>query len=256
MIPVSLASASVGYVVALGMIAAALTGSRLALGALLLGLLLDAFLRRRVWALAVTGLFGALLLVAIPIAHSTWSSSRNLLEYSNDYRARVWDHSHASSFTASNRNYPGPVSGFRATRLRAESRESGRYANIVLTQYIGVSLRSEPYVASVYLRSDHPQKVRLGDNLTTVTCMVTERWNRCVTPIARGDGNAVLELQLMTLSRGSRFDVYTWGAQVEKGTHVTAAQVTGRGILERGVATSAEAVEGARCFLARSHACG
>jgi hypothetical protein len=112
----------------------------------------------------------------------------------------------------------GPFEGTRAQRLVGRAMSTG--SNVIM-QSIGRSETGVPYVASVYLRADTPQRVRLSSHLGSVTCEVAANWHRCVTPVGYGDDVRQRQLHLRAFERGGSFDVYVYGAQYERGEAAT-----------------------------------
>jgi hypothetical protein len=113
---------------------------------------------------------------------------------------------------------PGPFEGTRSQRLIGRATERGRS---IVHQSIGRSETGVPYVASVYLRADVPQRVVLSSHLERATCEVDATWRRCVTPVGYGDDHAQRQIHIRTYERGGSLDVHVFGAQYERGESAT-----------------------------------
>ena len=143
----------------------------------------------------------------------------NLLAAPSDYQAGVWNRTRAERLEIIDDATPGPHQDTSAQRLMGQARPDGR---LVIYQSIGRSEADVPYVASVYLRADTPQQVRLSSNLARVTCDVDTQWRRCITPVGWGNDRSQRQHALSTVDRGGSFDVFLFGAQYERGVEATA----------------------------------
>jgi O-antigen ligase len=197
------------------------TGSRTSGGALLaaatvwLVLLALRLPRRRLLAPLVA-------LLVIAAAAVAWQRgvvelTPNLLAAPSDFTHPAW-HSLARHLEIVPEAVPGPFEGTMGQRLVAQA---GPQWRSVLHQSVGRSETGVPYVASIFLRADAPQRIELSSHLATVTCEVDEAWRRCVTPAAYGDDYLQAQLHLQVLERGETFDVFVFGAQYERGETVT-----------------------------------
>lgn len=139
----------------------------------------------------------------------------NLLGATNDLAGHDWRHDLAASVELANHAEPGPFEGTTAQRLVARARPDGR--NLVY-QSVGRSELGVPYVASLYLRADAPQRVELSSHLARTTCAVGREWRRCVTPVGYGDDYLQAQFHLLAAEPGGRVDVLVYGAQYEVGT--------------------------------------
>ena len=197
------------------------TGSRTSGGALLVAgtvwLVAQAVRVRR--RLLVAPLLALLVLAAAAFA---WQRlvvelTPNLLAAPSDLRHPAWT-SLADHLEVIDDATPGPFEGTMAQRLVAQAASGRRH---VVYQSIGRSEAGVPYVASVYLRADEPQRVQLTSHLARVACEVDATWRRCVTPVGYGDDRAQRQIHLQADQRGGRVDVYVFGAQYERGTEAT-----------------------------------
>ena len=199
------------------------TGSRAGVGALLAAgaawLVLEVILRRR-HALLVIVLFGGLVAAAALVwQRGVVEATPNLLAAPSDFTQLAWDSRNAERFLVVEDAAPGPFEGTRAQRLIATAAAD---ASLVVYQSVGRSEVGVPYVTSIYLRADVPQRVRLNSNLASLVCEVDEVWRRCVTPVRDGNDRSMNQFKLHTASRGGTFDVYAFGAQYERGVEVSA----------------------------------
>jgi len=142
----------------------------------------------------------------------------NLLGAPNDLAGHDWRHRLAATVEVIDRAGPGPFEGTTAQRLVARAREDGR--NLVF-QSVGRSQLGVPYVASIYLRADTPQRLELSSHLASTTCEVAPEWRRCVTPAGYGDDRLQAQLHLLATEPGGRVDVLVYGAQYETGPSAT-----------------------------------
>lgn len=141
----------------------------------------------------------------------------NLLAAPSDLTHSAW-RALGASVEIIEDGFPGPFEGTTAQRLVGSATPSGRG---ILVQSIGRSEAGVAYVASVYLRADVPQTVRLTSHLANVTCEVGPAWQRCVTPVGYGDDHRQRQLHLQAAERGGRIDAHVFGAQYERGEEAT-----------------------------------
>lgn len=141
----------------------------------------------------------------------------NLLAAPSDLTHAAW-RAHGEHVEVVADAAPGPFEGTRAQRLVGSATPTGRN---VLLQSLGRSEAGVPYVASVYLRADTPQQLRLSSHLASVICEVDATWRRCVTPVGYGDDVRQRQLHLRAFDRGGSIDVYVFGAQYERGEAAT-----------------------------------
>lgn len=198
------------------------TGSRTSGGALVAAFAVWILLRAsrtRVRSVAVLGV-AALVLVGVGL---TWQfgvvlRTPNLLGAPNDLAGHDWRHHLAASVELVDGAGPGPFEGTTAQRLVARAREDGR--NLVF-QSVGRSELGVPYVASLYLRAETPQRLVLSSHLASTTCEVGTQWRRCVTPVGYGDDYLQAQFHVLTAEPGGRVDVLVYGAQYEIGGSAT-----------------------------------
>jgi hypothetical protein len=164
-------------------------------------------------------------LVAIGVlAAAAFAWQRGVVELTPNLLASPSDLTHAAWRSLAERveivpdAAPGPFEGTRAQRLVGQATERGRG---IVHQSIGRSETGVPYVASVYLRAETPQRVVLTSHLARVTCEVDTTWRRCVTPVGYGDDHAQRQIHIQTHERGGSLDVYVFGAQYERGDAAT-----------------------------------
>ncbi len=203
------------------------TGSRAALIALLPSILLGLMLtKHKTWRLFLSaGVACAVLLSMLFVCQwlvgrvDAMLQSHNLLRDSSNFSSNHWvPYEEAAQVRITPSVVEAPQLGYQADYIEGRS---GTRVPLVLYQHNSLSQGGEPYVASIYLRSDTPQQVVLSTQLSRVTCEVGGLWSRCVTPVGYGDGAAGLQLRLEAATREGTFDVYAWGAQLEKGTQST-----------------------------------
>ena len=142
----------------------------------------------------------------------------NLLAAPSDLNHADWRHDLGDLVTVAEAAVPGPLPGTTAQRLIARARPESR--NLV-HQSIGRSEMGVPYVASVFLRAETPQRIVVSSHLASVTCEVDVDWHRCVTPVGYGDDYLQRQFHLLAEEPGGRVDVYVFGAQYEQGSEVT-----------------------------------
>lgn len=205
-------------VVALAVI---LTGSRTALLALLVVVVVWLFGRNRSWRLrlgvlgGLSGLF--LLLLAANVQATERAKDPNLLHTSVTFQHEVWRTGYARSITIQPGVIEGPFEGTDADRVRGTSDDH----TLVIYQGVERSIEGEPYVASVYLRAEEPQVVVLSTHLSRARCHVDRTWSRCVTPVGEGNGKSAAQFRLETEEVGGTFDVYVYGPQFERSDSVS-----------------------------------
>jgi O-antigen ligase len=201
------------------------TGSRTSAGAMLAAfavwIVVLGLRSRSRTVLAILGAAGLLTVLALAWQYGVVERTPNLLGAPNDLRGHDWRHDLAASVDVIDRAGPGPFEGTHAQRLVAQAREDGR--NLVF-QSMGRSQQGVPYVASVYLRSDRPQRLELSSHLASVACDVGPAWRRCVTPVGYGDDYLQAQLHLLAAEPGGGIDVLVYGAQYEVGTTATPFQ--------------------------------
>jgi len=202
------------------------TGSRLSLVAALIGLLVWGLLQptRSRW---VAGAFASLVItiggfLALIGTSGQREANVNLLAISADFQEDKWQKSYAESIEIVPDSAPGPLGATKADRIIGES--TPQYT-LVIYQSVGRSEQDVPYIASIYLRSDIPQRLVLSTQLSRTVCEVDVAWRRCVTPVGYGNDHANLQLRLETIEKPGRFDVFAWGAQIERGLQVSPLQV-------------------------------
>jgi hypothetical protein len=213
-------------------LAVLVTGSRAGLAALALAWVvwLAALARgRTAWLLTLA----ALALLAGVVGLARWQAAReaanpNLLRSSVDLTGPTWRTAEGAQVSVEPDAAPGPDRGSRAVRVTARTSE-GRLA----LRHVGLG-RSEagtPYVASVHLRADTPQRLELATNLSRTGCDVGPRWSRCATPVGAGDGSTYVQFRLEAAEPGGAFDVLAYGPQLERAETSSAYAPTGTGLL-------------------------
>jgi len=197
------------------------TGSRTSGGALLAAgtawLVLLALRLPRRWLLAP--LVALLVVVAAAFAwqRGVVELTPNLLASPSDLTHSAW-RSLAQKIELFPDAGPGPFEGTTAQRLVAHAAPEYRS---VLHQSVGRSEAGTPYVASIYLRADTPQRIELTSHLAAVTCEVDGAWRRCVTPVGYGDDYLQAQLHLQVVPPAGSIDVHVFGAQYERGAAAT-----------------------------------
>lgn len=196
------------------------TGSRAAAGACVLAAATWSVVRfgRRRSAWAPIALVVLIALAAFAWQRGVVEGSPNLLAAPNDFAHREWRHDLAASVLVTTAAGEGPFDGTRAQRLQARAVPDGR---ALLIQTIGRSEPGVPYVASLYLRADAPQRVVVGSHLSEATCDVGALWTRCATPPGIGDGVLQAQFYLSATEPGGAVDVLAFGAQYEIATEAT-----------------------------------
>ena len=198
------------------------TGSRTAGGALLLAgtvwLVVQAVAGRSRWAWAPVVAVVTLAAAAVAWQYGVVERTPNLLASPSDLTDGAWRHDLAASLEIRGEGAPGPFAGTTAQRLIGTARPNRTH---LAHQSIGRSEEGVPYVASIYLRSDTPQRFVLTSHLASVTCDVGPEWSRCVTPVGFGDDHAQRQIHLRAPVRGGSVDVEVFGAQYERGTEAT-----------------------------------
>jgi hypothetical protein len=164
------------------------------------------------------------LVALLVVAAAAFAWQRGVVELTPNLLAAPSDFTHPAWRSLARRveivpdAVPGPFEGTMGQRLVARAGPEWRS---VLHQTVGRSEAGVPYVASIYLRADTPQRIELSSHLATVTCEVDEAWRRCVTPAAHGDDYLQAQLHLQVLERGGAMDLFVFGAQYERGETVT-----------------------------------
>jgi hypothetical protein len=198
------------------------TGSRTAGGALLAAgtvwLVVQAVRGRSRLAWAPLVAMAVLAAAAFAWQRGVVELTPNLLAAPSDFSDAAWRHDLAASVTISDEGAPGPFPGTSAQRLVATALPNRTH---LVHQSIGRSEEGVPYVASIYLRADTPQRFTLTSHLASVTCDVGPEWGRCVTPVGYGDDYAQRQIHLRAPARGGSVDVEVFGAQYERGTEAT-----------------------------------
>jgi hypothetical protein len=213
-----------------GVLAVLFTGSRLALGVYVFALILGSLrwtMRRKLVTLILIMLGAALLWLIVQPRERV-----NLLTFSNDLMQPVWVTYGKTELELS--DAPGPFENARAVRLRSTSDRSESLKGTIFMQRLTEASRpGVSYLASVYVKSEHPQQMMLTNGFNSVVCDVALVWQRCVTPVAIGDGKAHVQFQLRTLEPGGNLDIYLWGPQLEIGTEPSEVVLTEDTLWER-----------------------
>ncbi len=198
------------------------TGSRTAGGALLaagaIWLVVQAIRDRSRLVLAPLLALAVLAAAAVAWQRAVVELTPNLLAAPSDLNDPAWRHDLAQHVSVSDAGKPGPLPGTTAQRLVAQAKPEGR---VVVLQSIGRSEEGVPYVASIYVRAEDPQRIVLSSHLARVTCDVDETWQRCVTPVGYGDDFRQRQFNLQAADRAGSVDVDVFGAQYERGTEAT-----------------------------------
>lgn len=216
-------------------IAVAVTGSRTAMLALAAGAIVHVALLRRHKRLllpwAISGI--TLVVVGSVLMHqgNREAARINLLDVSTTFEHRAWKTHHSDIVQIERSAAPGPSPGSRADYIRASSASS----QATVLQSIGPSDEGAPYVASVYLRADYPQTVKLRTQLSEVLCLVDTRWSRCVTPPGRGNGSAYAQLRIEATAPHKAFELYAFGPQLERGAEASPYAPKGTSLLRPSV---------------------
>lgn len=219
----------------MGITAVALTGSRTAMVALIVGLVVTAFwaewplrTNRTVTVVALIALLATGLATIWQVSQIGPVSSHNLLQASSDLRHRAWIKGpHVEIIKDSSSLTPAGVMG-DVFLLNIDSDESNTF---LLHQAVGPGLSQVSYVASVYLRSDVSRSIILNTNYNSVACKVKSTWSRCYSPAVVGNGVTTIWLQLRADEPSDGIQIYVWGPQVEIGTAPTEAWPTHPSIL-------------------------
>jgi len=198
------------------------TGSRTAGGALLaagtIWLVVQAIRDRSRLVLAPLLALAVLAAAALAWQRAVVELTPNLLAAPSDLNDPAWRHDLAQHVSVSDAGTPGPLPGTTAQRLAAQAKPEGTH---LVHQTMGRSEEGVPYVASIYLRADEPQRLVLTSHLARVTCEVDETWQRCVTPVGYGDDYRQRQFHLYAVQRGGSVDVDVFGAQYERGSEAT-----------------------------------
>jgi hypothetical protein len=198
------------------------TGSRTAGAALLaagaLWLVVEAVRGRSRLAPAPLLVLAVLAVAAVAWQRGVVELTPNLLAAPSDFADPAWRLDLAEHAVVRAEGAPGPLPGTTAQRLLAQARPGGTF---LIHQSIGRSEEGVPYVASIYLRADEPQRVVLTSHLSRVTCEVAPQWNRCVTPVGYGNDRSQRQLHLRAEVRAGSVDVELFGAQYERGVGAT-----------------------------------
>lgn len=213
-------------VATLAILALGFTASRVALLAGVGGI----FVAGAVYPLSRRARFGVLLValaLVCLVALSIWSTSlvgqRNLLRSSNNLAHAVW-YKDANPFIVEPGG-EGPVPDSQASRLQATAHTEGTYPSLLVWQRVEPIQPDTPYIASIYIRADEPQEVVLHFRRST-TCLATQVWQRCSTPVVEDFRHAHSQFQLRVSEPGTSLDIEVWGAQVEIGTEPSEPELT------------------------------
>lgn len=191
------------------------TGSRLALFAMAAATLAWLVLpSTRTWSKvgAIMGLAATVALVAV--AHWQVEQERtrpNLLRESTTLDSETWLRPAHSQLSITRNASPGPFERTRADRLSVPAGDTEAH----LTQWVERSHDLAPYTASVYLRAEAPQIVRLSTLSGYIDCDVTLEWGRCITPPGLGNGRSWVYLRIERAEPGP-IDILVYGPQLER----------------------------------------
>jgi O-antigen ligase len=198
------------------------TGSRTSGAALLVAAVAwavaSSWRRRRRTVLAVAAGIVAIVAAGVIWQRGIVEMTPNLLAAPNDLLDPAWEKGLAAFVRIGPERVPGPFPDTLGQHLVGAAADSRR----IVHQSLGRSESGAPYVASIYLRADEPQRVVLGTNMSSVTCDVGVEWRRCVTPVGYGDDVSSRQLVLAAARRGGSIDVEVFGAQYERGVAATA----------------------------------
>ena len=174
------------------------------------------------WRSRFALLGGAVLVASLlsfaSVQHRLEDASSNLLRVSTTFSDPVWNDRYAASFSVERGAARGPTGRARADRLTASTTDQV----LTLVQSGERSVEGAPYVASVYLRSDSPQRVVLSSHLSRTTCEVNEEWRRCTTPAGYGDGRLMAQFRFEVHDAGDGYDLFAFGPQLERSTEPSA----------------------------------
>ena len=179
-------------------------------------------------------LLGGAVVVALVLAGASSQyrledASANLLRVSTTFSDPSWNTRFAASFSVERHATRGPIAGTTAERLTASTSD-----HVLTVHQSGErSVAGTAYVASVYLRSDTPQRVVLSSHLSRTTCDVRDEWQRCFTPPGVGDGRLMAQFRLEVQDAGDGFDLFAFGPQLERSYSPTAYSATGVAPLPR-----------------------
>ena len=198
------------------------TGSRTALIGFLVALTIWLLLRStpsqsKRLAVITLGTSAAVLGGVLFLSERVASASHNLLAVSTTLAHEAWSAAYAQSWDVQGGATTGPNVRESADRIQGQAKPG---STLVVFQSIGLSSEGQPYVASIFLRSDTTQAVVLSSHLSHVRCHVGEQWSRCVTPTGSGDGHRHAQLRIEALEPGGGFDIYVFGPQLEGGSVV------------------------------------
>lgn len=108
-------------------------------------------------------------------------------------------------------------SGYKVNHLKGRS-QTGK--TLFFLHNNKVSLSTETYIASVYLRSDTPQKIVLSNHLSKVVCDINFEWSHCITPIGQGNNLSMVQFRFETIFPNKDVDFYFAEPQLEIGHEV------------------------------------
>jgi O-antigen ligase len=203
------------------------TGSRTALLVFIISVVIWVIFNRgaRIQTILTLGL-----IVLVPFALGLFSknyvasvehmtNSQNLLKDSNNFLATYWlPYIYAHNVIVSSKVTKAPIADYRADRITAQS---GDKTTLLIYQNFGVGEVDKPYIGSIYLRADTPQKIVLSTNLSQVSCDVSSEWQRCMTSPGYVRERTGVQLRLEAGQYNQAVDIYVWGAQLEIGEHVS-----------------------------------
>lgn len=207
------------------LVAVALIGSRIAIFSYVLCFFLISLTTRKNFWLSFV-VFGVICSLFAVFMFYVPADRVNLLKFSNSFTQAVWQTDYVEEVQIVNSNSPGPFTSTRATLIHYAKKSSAKDPGLLLLQTAGPSSKGEPYIASIYLRSDIPLKVLLSNNISYIYCDVVSSWSRCVTPPGIGDGNAYALLRLRAVETVDSFDLEIWGPQLEIGLEAKRSVVT------------------------------
>jgi len=142
----------------------------------------------------------------------------NLLRYTERLDVGYWGAGRAETTRLS---YQPLASLLKLGAVYQIEAQAGGGDAVLLQRDLGASGQDTPYVAAVDLRANEPMTVELHSNLASVTCEVSRSWSRCVTPAARGNGEAVVQFRLVGAASESPISIQVHGPQVERGEVAT-----------------------------------
>lgn len=177
-----------------------------------------------IWLLLLFLLLGLILFpIVISLNQATLISmtSPNLIKESEYFSKNATAYRNATITVQNNIPQTLSPSGYSVSLIQAKAPPS---TTLFYLQSIKKSVMGEDYVASIYLRSDIYQQIRLSTQLSSVICDIRTDWSRCITPVGKGDNYAALQFRFETLNPNQSVEFYFAEPQLEIGTQATPYQ--------------------------------